>query len=157
MTATVQSAPRSGEFFAPLPLMALALMVVNDTWLKPTFHDAVTGKLSDIGVCFFMPLFLSELLGIGLNLRPRLRLWIGALVTSILYTAQEVIPPFTRFALGVLRVAGPLLGIHRRFQLTSDWTDLGCLLLIPVAFAYGARRLHQRTTNASLPPNATPC
>jgi hypothetical protein len=157
MTAGVRSAPRSGEFFAPLPLLALALMVVNDMWLKATFHDAVTGKLSDIGVCFFMPLFVSELLGIGFNLRPRLRLWIGALVTAIVYTAQEIVPPFTRLALGVLRAVGPLLGIHRRFQLTSDWTDLGCLLLVPLAYLYGARRLRQKTTTASLRANDASC
>jgi hypothetical protein len=134
-------ASRSGEFFAPLPLAALALMVVNDRWLKPAFHDAVTGKLSDISVCFFMPLFVSEVLGITLGLRPNWRLRIGAAVTATLYTAQEVVPPFTRLALRVLRTIGPLLGIHGRFQLTSDWTDLACLALIPAALVYGSRRL----------------
>ena len=39
-------------------------LVVNDVWLKPAFHSALTGKLSDVAVCFFMPLLLSELLGI---------------------------------------------------------------------------------------------
>ena len=150
MTASTRTVPRSGEFFAPLPLAALALVVVNDVWLKPAFHNAVTGKLSDIGVCFFMPLFVSELLGIGFGVRPRARLWIGAIVTAALYTAQEIVPPFTRWALAVLRVIGPLLGIHRHFQLTADWTDLVCLLLVPVAFVYGARRL-ARDTDESCP------
>jgi len=132
---------RAGEFFAPAPLAALALMFVNDVWLKPAFHNAVTGKLSDIALCFFMPLFVSELLGILFAARPRVRLLVGAAVTTGLYTAQEIIPPFTRFALGLLREIGPRLGIHRHFQLTSDWTDLFCLLLIPVAVAYGSRKL----------------
>ena len=70
----VARAPRSGEFFAPLPLAALALTVVNDVWLKPAFHSGLTGKLSDVGICFFMPLFLSELLGIFLGLPGRFRL-----------------------------------------------------------------------------------
>ena len=157
MRSTADVSPRAGEFFAPLPLAALALTVVNDIWLKSAYHNAITGKLSDIGICLFMPLFLSELLGIVFGLLPRPRLYIGALVTAVLYTAQEVIPPFTRFALGVLRAVGPLLGIHRRFQLTSDWTDLGCLLLVPLAFHYGARRLHQKTTNAPPRMNATSC
>lgn len=134
-------APRSGEFFAPLPLAALALTVVNDRWLKPALHDGLTGKLSDVGVCLFMPLFVSEVLGLCFGLRPRARLWAGALVTAVVYTLQEVVPPFIRLALAVLRTVGPWLGIHRRFQLTSDWTDLFCLLLIPVAAMYGARRL----------------
>jgi len=46
--------PRSGEFFAPLPLVALALMVVNDVWLKPAFHSALTGKLSPMLFRLFM-------------------------------------------------------------------------------------------------------
>jgi hypothetical protein len=132
---------RSGEFFAPLPLAALALMVVNDVWLKPAFHSELTGKLSDIALCFFMPLFVSELLGIIFSVPARARLLAGALVTATIYTAQEIVPPFTRFALVVLRAIGPRMGIHGAFQLTSDWTDLACLVLVPVAVWYGRRRL----------------
>jgi hypothetical protein len=143
--------PRSGEFFAPLPLAALALTVINDLWLKHALHNGLSGKLSDVGVCLFMPLFLSELLGICFALRPRVRLWAGAAITAVLYTLQEVVPPFIRFALAVLRIVGPWLGVHRGFQLTSDWTDLFCLLLIPVATLYGARRLGRLSTGSQKP------
>ena len=136
--------PRSGEFFAPLPLAALALVVVNDVWLKPALHSELTGKLSDIGLCFFMPLFVSEVLGILFGIHARARLWAGALITAAVYTAQEIVPPFTRFALAVLRVLGPRIGIHGRFSLTTDWTDLLCLALVPAAFWYGQRRLLAR-------------
>lgn len=139
--------PRSGEFFAPLTLAALALMVVNDVWLKPAFHSAMTGKLSDVAVCFVMPLFLSELLGLAFSVRPVVRLWIGAIVTGAVYAAQEVVPPFTRFALDALRAIGPVIGIKGRFVLTSDWTDLFCLAVIPFAFAYGSRRLSQQSAS----------
>jgi hypothetical protein len=137
-------APRSGEFFAPLPLSALALTVVNDVWLKPALHSELTGKVSDIALCFFMPLFVSEVLGIVFRVPARARLWAGALITAVLYTAQEVVPPFTRFALTVLRAIGPRMGIHGVFELTSDWTDLLCLGLAPVGVWYGARRLRSR-------------
>lgn len=141
MTGVAARSPRYGEFFAPAPLAALALLVVNDVWLKPAFHSELTGKLSDIAVCFFMPLLLSELLGIVSGWPPRRRLLAGAIVTASLFTALEVVPPFTRLALSVLDHVGPYLGIHRRFRMTSDWTDLACLLLVPVAVAYGHRRL----------------
>jgi hypothetical protein len=135
--------PRSGEFFAPLPLVALALLVVNDVWLKPAFHSALTGKLSDVAVCFVLPLFISELFGLLFGMAPRVRLLAGALIATAVYTAQEIVPPFTRLALAILEAIGPRLGIARRFQLTSDWTDLFCLLLIPFAVAYGTRRMRR--------------
>lgn len=134
-------APRSGEFFAPLPILAVGLMVVNDTILKPTFHSELTGKLSDIAVCFLMPLFLSELLGIALAVRPAIRLWLGAAVTAVLYTLLEVYLPFTRIVLELLSAIGPVLGIQRPFRMTSDVTDLYCLALIPLAVLYGKARL----------------
>jgi len=140
-TTTAARSPRCGEFFAPLPLAALALCIVNDVWLKPAFHSALTGKLSDVAVCFFMPLLLSELLGIFCAWPPRRRLLAGAIVTASLFAALEVVAPFTRLALDVLDRVGPYLAIHRRFRMTSDWTDLACLLLVPVSFAYGQLRL----------------
>jgi hypothetical protein len=66
------------------------MMIVNDRWLKPAFHSALTGKLSDVAICFFMPLFVSEVLGIAIGMRPGSRLAAGALVTALLYTGLEV-------------------------------------------------------------------
>ena len=88
-----------------------------------------------------MPLFLSELLGIVFRWPATRRLWAGAIATASIYTALEVVPPITRLALDWLSVVGPYLGISGRFQMTRDWTDLFCLLLIPVAVAYGKLRL----------------
>jgi hypothetical protein len=149
MRATAAPAPRSGEFFAPLPIAALALLVVNDVWLKPAFHSALTGKLSDIAICFFMPLFLSELLGILCRWPPRRRLVAGAVATAALFTALEIVPPFTRLALDCLERVGPLLGIRGRFRMTSDWTDLACVPLVAIAAAYGHARLR---AGVSAPP-----
>jgi hypothetical protein len=151
MNAPGRRSPRSGEFFAPLPLAALALMVVNDAYLKAAFHSAVTGKLSDIAVCFFMPLFLSELLGIFFGATPRLRLAIGGLVTGALFAALEVVAPVTALALNLLGELGPRVGIMRPFRMTSDGTDLFCLLLIPAALAYGRRRLADYPTSVPSP------
>lgn len=148
------AAPRSGEFFAPLPLLALVLLVVNDTVLKPKLHSELTGKLSDIAVCFLMPLFVSELLGLALAMRPSLRLGLGATITATLYTLLEVWPPFTRFVLELLSGIGPWLGIERPFRMTSDVTDLYCLALIPLAVLYGNRRLDASRARTGNGPNA---
>jgi hypothetical protein len=135
--------PVRSEFFAPLPIAALALLVTNDLWLKPLFHNALTGKLSDVAVCFLMPLFLSELLGIAFAWPAGRRLRVAAVVTAVIFTALEVVPPVTRWALAGLSAVGPFLGIAGRFRMTTDWTDLCCLLLIPLAVRYGDKRLAQ--------------
>jgi hypothetical protein len=136
--------PRHGEFFAPLPLAAVALLLVNDHWLKPALHSELTGKLSDVAVCFFMPLFVSECLGILLGMTPRTRLALGAATTAALYGALEVVPPFTAWTLRLLAAVGPSLGIVRPFRMTSDVSDLYCLGLVPLAVWYGHRRLQPR-------------
>jgi hypothetical protein len=142
---------RSGEFFAPLPLAAVALMVLNDRVLKARMHDALTGKLSDIAICFFLPLFVSELLGLAFGLRPPIRLRVGAAVTVLVFTALEVVPPVTHLAIGCLTRLAVAVGSPRRFTMTEDWTDLLCLALVPLAVRYGEWR-----TDGSRAPEASP-
>jgi hypothetical protein len=141
------SAPRSGEFFAPLPLVALAVLVLNDVYWKQQFHNFWTGKLSDVALCFLMPLFVSELLGLGLGLAPRVRLGCGALLCATLFSALEIWPWLSQHVVALLDRVGPHLGLGRGFQMTSDWTDLACVPLVWLAYQYGARRL-SRTRRA---------
>ncbi len=136
--------PRSGEFFAPLPLLALALLVVNDTWLKPRFHDFWTGKLSDVALCFLMPLFISELLGLVLALAPRVRLACGAVLTAASFSALELSAWLSQHTVALLDRAGPYLGLGSGFAMTNDRTDLLCVPLVAAAYVYGARRLNRK-------------
>ena len=128
------------EFFAPWPLCAVAVMVVNDRWLKALFHNWVTGKLSDVAICFFLPLFTSALLGLVWQRHPRARILVGAAVAMAVFVGQESWPAFQVWFLSTLRVVGRPLGLAR-FQLTSDPTDLLALLMVPVAVWYGLRRV----------------
>jgi hypothetical protein len=135
------AAPRSGEFFAPLPLAALALLVANDVWWKSAFHNELTGKLSDLAVCFLMPLFVSELLGLSLAVAPRVRLAAGAAFTAVLFTLLEIVPWCTELALAALTWLGPYVGLPGGYRMISDPTDLLCVPLVLLAYGYGARRL----------------
>lgn len=45
----------------PAVLGALAVVAVNDHWAKARFHDAATGKLSDVAGVFVLPLVLVSL------------------------------------------------------------------------------------------------
>jgi hypothetical protein len=127
---------RMPEFIAPAPLLAVGLMVANDRFLKPRFHNALTGKLSDLAICFFLPLFVSALLGIVWPGRRVTRVLAGAGAAAFVFVAQETWPAFQAPFLGALRVVGAPLGLGH-FALTSDMSDLWALLMVPVAVAYG--------------------
>ena len=59
---TTELQPREKSYLLhPLCLASLALLLLNDHFLKATFHNALTGKLSDIAGLIFFPLVLFAL------------------------------------------------------------------------------------------------
>lgn len=139
---------RCVEFVAPLPLLAVLLMLVNDRWLKPTFHNTVTGKLSDVAGCFFLPLFVSALLGLAWRRPVRMRLWWGAAVTCAVFVPICLSSSVAAVWVAALAAVGSLVGLHG-YALASDPTDLLTLPLVLAAVWYGQQRhaqpLHQGT------------
>src|SRR6185369_4359506 len=87
--AVSRAAPAASEFFAPAPLGAVALLALNDHVWKARFHDAVTGKLSDVALCFFLPLLLSAVLRpIWPAHRPRLAF--AAALAAVVFVTLEL-------------------------------------------------------------------
>ena len=94
--------PRPGaaldRLVAPIPLAALALLVVNDHVLKPNYPGWLSGKLSDVAVLVLLPfLFVAawDLLAmVTRGLRPpgRRALVAGAIAAAALFTAIELVP-----------------------------------------------------------------
>jgi hypothetical protein len=68
---------------------------------------------------------LSELIGLAATWPPRRRLLAGAVITAMLYTGLEIVPPFTRVALAALTATGPRLGIAARFAASGYLDDDG--------------------------------
>ena len=54
---------RASQWLHPVFLFALALLIANDVWFKPLFHNALTGKLSDFAGVFAFAYFWSALAG----------------------------------------------------------------------------------------------
>ena len=52
---------RLEELPSPAFIASLALLVLNDFVLKPVFHNALTGKLSDFAGLFALTLFVATL------------------------------------------------------------------------------------------------
>jgi hypothetical protein len=122
-------------------LGAVALLIANDHLFKAAFHNAITGKLSDVAICFLLPLLVSAVLGMATAWRVEARLWIGGAIGGAVFALMEMSDVagdvFRRF-LTVVGIDGGVL--------TRDPTDLFALACVPVAVAFGrwhARRARQ--------------
>jgi hypothetical protein len=134
----VEKAREPGEaFFRPLPLLAVVLLGVNNAWLKPLFHNALTGKLSDVAGCFFLPLFVSALLDLVSPLPLRPRLAIGSAATAALFVSIKVSQAAADQVTRVLQVIASPLGIHR-LHVLADPTDLLAVPFIALACWYAS-------------------
>ena len=136
------------EFFAPAPLGAVALMALNDHVLKARLHNALTGKLSDLAACFFLPALVSGVLGMVGPLRSAWRLAAGALVTAGIFVALELSDTAGGWFALVTTTLGAPLGIHRAV-LTRDLTDLAALAMIPLGCLHARRAITRGATDAA--------
>lgn len=109
---------------SPAFLVGLGLLLLNDFFLKPTFHNWFTGKLSDFAGLFIFPLFFTAFF----SERKR---WIYA-VTGIgfVFWKSEFSQPFID-----LWNAQPYYQIDR----VVDYTDLVALLVLPLSLLYPRR------------------
>jgi hypothetical protein len=148
----VRRLPPMPEFLAPLPLAAVALMAVNDRWLKPTFHNALTGKLSDVALCFFLPLYLSALLALVTPWPRSTRTAVGAALTTLLFTAINLSQPLADLFCQALRPLGAPLGL-RHFHAVADPSDLLTLPCVGAALLY-SRYTRPHATRG--PPHTVP-
>jgi hypothetical protein len=148
----VQTGRRVREFLAPFPLAAVALLALNDRVLKAAFHNAVTGKLSDLAGCFFLPLYVSALLSLVTGWTLRTRLITGAAVTTALFASVKLSHAAAGAVCRFTAVLGAPLGYPVQ-RIACDRTDLIALPLVALAVAYG---LHRRThTPCSASPHSS--
>jgi hypothetical protein len=142
----------AGELLHPLPLAALALLVVNDhalkAWAAGTELAAVTGKLSDVAGLLFFPLLVTAGLDLALMLAARLgasvdfslRRWKLAAAcgaTLVLFTAIKVSPAAADAVARLLRQLG--VSAH----IVVDPTDLVALPMVGVAWWLGRAELRR--------------
>jgi hypothetical protein len=132
------------ELGAGAPLAAVALLAANDHLLKRALPGAVSGKLSDVAICFLLPLLVSAALGAAGDWPARRRLWAGAAVTTVVFALLEMSDAAGALYGGAVRALG--LGSGR---LTRDPTDLAALLFVPLAVAHGLRRARAAGAPAS--------
>lgn len=129
---------RAPEFFSTAPLLAVALLTVNDHFLKAAFHNALTGKLSDFAGCFFLPLYVSAMLAFVTRWALERRLLAGALVTLAIFVPVSVSRAAADFVCRAVELVSIPLGIGVQ-RIASDPTDLIALPMIILAIHYARK------------------
>jgi hypothetical protein len=116
------------------PLAAIGLLLFNDHYGKRAFHNALTGKLSDVAICFLLPLLLAAGFGLVGWANVRARVLVAAVLSAVLFTALELSD-----GAGVVFVH-IMAKLGRRAILTRDVTDLVALTFVPLSAAYALWR-----------------
>ena len=142
----------------PVPLAAVALLLLNDHWWKWSYGGGLTGKLSDFAGLAFFPLFLQALWELALTLakrpwRPSRRALIAcAVVAALVFALTQVWSPageMFRWALAALQwpfralvrvVQGAGLPGVAPVKHTADVTDLMALPAVGLAIWAGWKR-----------------
>jgi hypothetical protein len=155
LAAAPRSAPALDSLVHPVPVAALALLLVNDHVLKASNPGWLSGKLSDIAGMVLLPFVLLAGWDLVRLIRPSLpasgpRLAVAsATLAIILFTAMKVVPlgsDLYRLGLGGVQwpfralaawVASEPLPSYAQVHHTSDPSDL---LTLPVAVAVLAVR-----------------
>ncbi|MFN0252305.1 MAG: hypothetical protein ACKV2T_35850 [Kofleriaceae bacterium] len=146
---------------SPVMLLAIALLIINDQFLKQAMPGVLTGKLSDVaGLIFFPILLVAALEHIKVRTSHR-TVAFAAIATGVVFASIKTLPfagDVYRVGLAALQwpfrallavVAGDAVpGLHR-VQLTQDPTDLIALpaLLVPV---WLAKRVMDRALRGSV-------
>ena len=148
----------------PSVFFAALLLLFNDFILKRFWAGQVSGKLSDLAICFLLPLILVALWEWGawffLRLQrlflllksprqgeedPQRYLWrpasrgihgLAVFLAGFYFAALQIWPWWGRFHQAWV---GAVLG-GRAIHLTPDITDLWALWMLPVAWSFLGRR-----------------
>jgi hypothetical protein len=153
---TAPAPSRADGLVHPVPIAAIALLVLNDHWAKYAFPGFVTGKLSDVAGMVFFPLLLQalvELVDRREPFRPRRSVLVGsAIATGLVFGATNLSATAAeayRVGLGVLQwpfravlalLSGGAVPDVARVHLTQDPTDVLTVPFVLVAVAVGWRR-----------------
>jgi len=150
MSSGAQHNPPGAAMLHPIAWSALVLLLLNDHYLKQTFGNALTGKLSDVAGLIVFPLFVvgvCEWLDSrrASDARPLAGAW-PFWLTGVVFAAMQLLTPAAegfRYGLGLLQwpyycakallLAAPWPPI-RPVAHTADPTDLFALPALGVAY-----------------------
>ena len=155
---TERRATPAGGLLHPVPLIAIAVLALNDQVLKGAYPGFVTGKLSDVAGMAFFPLLLQAGVEVvqdrlGDWAPSRRLLWGAAIATGLYFGGIQVLDPLAdsyRYGLAALQwplralLAGQAVPLAP-VRLVQDPTDLFTLPALGLAVWAGWSRTRPET------------
>jgi hypothetical protein len=126
---------RNDSLLSPGFLAGLLVLITNDFWLKDHFHNAITGKLSDLTGLFIFPLFIS-----AISRSTSKHLFFGVALFFVYWKSP--------FSDGLLNLLSFLSGLH--FTRVVDYTDLLCLPVLIVSYRYALKEHYKLHISRSI-------
>ena len=134
---------RCGYVLSPVFLVAVAVLIVNDHFIKANFPGVISGKLSDVAGLIFFPIMLvalAELVALVLPRHPyATSRWFlyASVITAMVYVGVKYIPFGQHLYLvsnqWIASVVNPLGAAMPRRIIVDPWDLLPLLaLVIPV-------------------------
>lgn len=143
MSSETHSPVPGAVLLSPIALASAALIAWNDLWLKRHHPGILSGKLSDIGLCIFLPIFIAAALEWSAHLvgrrAPRASS-IACAIAAFYFSAIKVWPVATHAHVAWLSLVVP----RWHFRAVTDPTDLVCLPAIAIAWWAMARAVSMR-------------
>ncbi|MCB9637728.1 MAG: hypothetical protein H6727_02340 [Myxococcales bacterium] len=138
------ASPVPGEsLLHPYPILAWCLIAWNDFYLKRHHPGILSGKLSDIGICFLLPIAVVSVVEWGRWLWAALmrRPWspstpllstISCLLTLLYFSALQLSEGWASWHSWWVQKLLPQI----QAGVTLDPTDLFALVMVPMAWRY---------------------
>lgn len=109
----------------PIFILAVGLLLLNDFYLKYTYGNFLTGKLSDFVGLFLFPYFLSSL-----SIKRTKTFYYGTAFLFLFWKSE-----FSQEIINWIRTMG--IGVNR----VVDYSDLLALSILPFSFGYLQKQL----------------
>lgn len=117
-TLSLKKMENKNQILNPTFIVCLTTLLLNDFYLKQTFPNALTGKISDFVGLIVFPIFIAYIL-------PNTEKWIS-IATGILFIFWKT--PLVTPIIETLNQVFPL-----RIQRVIDYSDYWALLVLPIA------------------------